>query len=83
MERVFAYDLLRLCLGPLFLTPRGIDRVDLALACHLFDSDDSSNLGILPTPWGVRALPARVVRRMLERLKSSGAKQVTVLSILG
>ena len=66
---VIAYDISRLFIGPLFSTPRGIDRVDLALAREVFADPDSANLGILPTPWGVRAYPSVYVRRMLDKLE--------------
>ncbi|MCJ2180617.1 glycosyltransferase [Novosphingobium album (ex Hu et al. 2023)] len=69
MSRIIAYDLTRLFIGPLFLTPRGIDRVDLALALHVFEHENTRNLGILPTPWGTRAYPAKVVRQLLEKLQ--------------
>lgn len=36
MSRIIAYDLCRLFIGPHFATPRGIDRVDLAMAKHIF-----------------------------------------------
>lgn len=66
---VIAYDISRLFIGPLFSTPRGIDRVDLALAREVFADPDSANQGILPTPWGVRAYPSVYVRRMLDKLE--------------
>jgi hypothetical protein len=50
MRRVIAYDLTRLFLGPLSQSPRGIDRVDVALANAFFSEDKTVNLGILPTP---------------------------------
>jgi glycosyltransferase involved in cell wall biosynthesis len=67
MGQVVACDLTRLFLGPLSHTPRGIDRVDLALAGHFFASSD--NIGVLPTPWGVRAYGAARVRRALAHLE--------------
>jgi glycosyltransferase involved in cell wall biosynthesis len=51
------------------MTPRGIDRVDLLLANHFFPEDDSRNLGVLPTPWGMRVYEAARVRRGLRRLE--------------
>ena len=75
MTRVFAYDLARLFLGPLSQTPRGIDRVDLALARHFFADAATPNLGILPTPWGVRAYDAAMVRRGLDHLERLWAEQ--------
>lgn len=76
MPRTVAYDITRLFVGPIFLTPRGIDRVDLALARQVFAEPDGPNLGILPTPWGVRAYPARLTRIMLDRLEALWSEQV-------
>lgn len=73
--RVLAYDVARLFIGPLFQTPRGIDRVDLALARHIFSDDASAHLGILPTPWGVQAYEAATVRRWLAHLEALWAEQ--------
>lgn len=69
MGRVFAYDLTRLFLGPLSNTPRGIDRVDLALARHFFTTAASRNVGVLPTPWGVRVYDACRVTRGIAHLE--------------
>ena len=74
--RVIAYDITRLFIGVLFPTPRGIDRVDLALARRLFADPHSPNLGILPTPWGVRAFPAKLVRRLLAHLQGLWSEEV-------
>ena len=68
MSRVIAFDLARLFLAPLFLAPRGIDKVDLAMARHIFADDSSPHLGIMPTFWGVRAYRAPDVRRMLDHV---------------
>lgn len=76
MIRPIAYDITRLFVGPIFLTPRGIDRIDLALARRVFAEADTPNLGILPTPWGMRAYPAAVVRTMLDRLEQLWSEQV-------
>lgn len=70
MKPAIAYDVLRLSIGPAFVTPRGIDRVDLALLTYLFDSDDSNNIGVLPTPFGVYALSAKQVRSLLSYVKN-------------
>ena len=75
MPRVIAFDLTRLFLGPLFLAPRGIDRVDLALARHVFAEADAPHLGILPTPWGMRAYPAWLVRRVLDHVEALWAER--------
>lgn len=76
MPRAIAFDLTRLFLGPLSLSPRGIDRVDLALANHFFSHHSSGNIGILPTPWGVRAFDAEMVRRGLDHLHHLWAEQI-------
>lgn len=78
MPRVIAYDFARLFIGPIFHTPRGIDRVDLAVAQQLFKDDASPNLGILPTPWGVRAFPAKVIRRWLAYLNMLWADDIKI-----
>lgn len=68
MLRIIAYDLCRLFIGPNFATPRGIDRVDFAMANHIFADPDSPHIGILPTPLGVRAYAAPVARTLLDHL---------------
>jgi glycosyltransferase involved in cell wall biosynthesis len=65
---VVAFDVTRLFLGPLSRSPRGIDRIDLALARHLFTEEPHRHVGILPTPWGVRVFDAERVRRGLAHL---------------
>jgi glycosyltransferase involved in cell wall biosynthesis len=73
-----AYDVARLFLGPLSITPRGIDRIDLALARHFFSPDTPRTAyGVLPTPWGIRAFPASQVRRGLEKLDGYWAEEMT------
>ena len=62
-QAVIAFDVTRLFLGPLSRSPRGIDRVDLALAQHLFAAERGPNVGVLPTPWGVRFYDSARVRR--------------------
>jgi len=68
MSSVIAFDLARLFLAPLFLAPRGIDKVDLAMARHIFPDDSSPHIGVMPTFWGVRAYRAPEVRRMLDHV---------------
>lgn len=74
MERVVAYDITRLFLGPLSSAPRGIDRVDLATARHFFADSKSPNVGVLPTPWGVRTYEAVRVRRGIDHLQELWAE---------
>ena len=68
MQQVIAYDVLRLFIGPASRTPRGIDRVDLALARHLFTDPMAPHVGILPTPAGTFALSAAQVARLIDHL---------------
>lgn len=70
MVATVAYDITRLFfIGPSSLTPRGIDRVDLLLANYFFSGERSRALGIIPTPWGIRAFEAARVRRGLQTLE--------------
>lgn len=70
MSRIIAYDMCRMFVGPYSATPRGIDRIDLAMANHVFADPDSPHIAILPTPLGVRAYPAHVARRLLDHLQT-------------
>jgi glycosyltransferase involved in cell wall biosynthesis len=72
-----AFDVTRLFLGPLSRSPRGIDRIDLALAHHLFNDPSSGHVGILPTPWGMRVYNADRVRRCLAHLDTLWSESVT------
>ncbi|MES2452968.1 MAG: glycosyltransferase family 1 protein [Pseudomonadota bacterium] len=75
---------MRLFIGPSFLTPRGIDRVDLALARHIFDDESSQNVGVLPTPAGVYAFSAAQVRNLLvyiQELWAEGAGAASDLQL--
>ena len=74
MNGAIAYDLTRIFLGPLFPTPRGIDRVDFLLARHLLRCRHRTFLGILPTPWGIRVYDADRVERVLQRLEELWAE---------
>lgn len=74
--RVIAYDLARMLIGPIFATPRGVDRVDLALAKRVFLNPASRNLGILPTPWGMRAFQGDEASRLLDCLQQLWSERV-------
>jgi glycosyltransferase involved in cell wall biosynthesis len=65
------YDGLRLLLGALTHTPRGVDRVDLSYARYLFENWPGECLGLLPTPWGVRLYDRNKALRMLDCVRSS------------
>ncbi len=78
MSTLFAFDITRLFLGPLSAMPRGIDRVDIAVARHLFSPGTCYDaVGILPTPWGIRAFSADRVRRGLHKLEDLWAEKIT------
>ena len=62
------YDIFRLFIGPWSATPRGIDRIDLAYAQHLFNNWPDEIAGVMPTPWGVRLYDRALVLRGLKRL---------------
>lgn len=68
--RPVLYDVLRLFIGPGSVVPRGIDRVDLAYALHLFEHSPRDVWGVMPTPWGVRLYERTLVRRGLARLQA-------------
>lgn len=73
MTPPIAYDVTRLFLGPLSRTPRGIDRVDLAFAEHIFQNQPKA-LAVLPTPWGVRCFGADSVLPGLNQLRALWAE---------
>lgn len=70
-----AYDISRLFLAPAAAAPRGIDRIDLALACHVFRPGQEA-LGVLPTPWGVRVFACDAVRKGLANLRRLWAEDI-------
>ena len=69
MSAPIAYDVLRLLVGSLSVTPRGIDRVDLRYARFFFETWPSDCFGTLPTPWGVRGYDRKRVLQGLDRLE--------------
>jgi glycosyltransferase involved in cell wall biosynthesis len=69
MSAPIAYDVVRLLLGSLAVTPRGIDRVDLRYARFFFETWPGDCVGTLPTPWGVRRYDRQRVLQGLDRLE--------------
>lgn len=69
-KRAIAYDIARLFLAPAASAPRGIDRIDLLLAEHIFVGWEGDVFGILPTPWGVRVFERDRVVAGLEYLQN-------------
>lgn len=70
-----AYDVTRLFFGPLSRTPRGIDRVDFALAARLFRHSGQPCVGVMPTLQGMRVFDKHAVRRGLFRLQKLWAER--------
>jgi glycosyltransferase involved in cell wall biosynthesis len=76
MSAPIAYDTVRLFLGPLAVTPRGIDRVDLRYARFFFETWPGECVGTLPTPWGVRCYDRQRVLQGLDRLEELWSETV-------
>lgn len=74
VRRPLVYDLTRTFVGPLFATPRGVDRVDFLMARHFSQHSRRNFFGILPTPWGMRVYEADRVQRGLARLEELWAE---------
>jgi glycosyltransferase involved in cell wall biosynthesis len=70
MSAPIAYDVTRLFLGSMDVTPRGIDRVDIRYARFFFETWPSDCVGTLPTPWGIRWFDRQRVIRGLDRLEA-------------
>ena len=69
MERVLAFDVTRLFIGPLRAAPRGIDRVELGYHRYIFERWAGPRYGVLPTPWGVRLFDGERIARGLRALE--------------
>ena len=76
MSAPIAYDVTRLLLGSLAVTPRGIDRVDLRYARFFFETWPGDCVGTLPTPWGVRSYDRPRVLQGLDRLEQLWSETV-------
>jgi glycosyltransferase involved in cell wall biosynthesis len=75
MAPPIVYDGLRLFLGALSPTPRGVDRVDLSYARFLFEDWPSECYGLLPTPWGNRLYDRDRALRLLATVQASWREQ--------
>ncbi len=69
MSAPIAYDTVRLLLGSMAVTPRGIDRIDLQYARFFFETWPGDCVGTLATPWGVRWYDRNRVLRGLDRVE--------------
>jgi len=76
MPAAIAYDVARLLVGAMAVTPRGIDRVDLRYARFFFETWPGDCFGTLPTPWGVRRFDRRRVLQGLDRLEQLWSETV-------
>jgi glycosyltransferase involved in cell wall biosynthesis len=76
MNTPVAYDVTRLFIAPLSRTPRGIDRVDLAYAEHVFITNEKS-VAVLPTPWGIRCFTRERALAGLSRLRQLWAENIS------
>src|SRR6266446_7124071 len=76
MSAPIAYDTVRLLLGSMAVTPRGIDRVDLRYARFFFETWPGDCVGTLPTPWGVRWYDRQRVLQGLDRLEQLWSETV-------
>lgn len=71
-----AYDLTRLCYAPPTPMPRGIDRVEIALASYFFGSWPGECVAILPTPWGVRRLDRDYGMKVVDLARANWREEV-------
>ena len=69
MALPIAYDLVRVFSGPLFSTPRGIDRIDLGYARHFAESWRGDCGGTLPAPWGIVWYDRDRLLKLIDRLE--------------
>src|SRR6266446_517158 len=61
-----AFDLIRLFVGPIHRSPRGIDRTDMGLSRHFLQEWPGDCVGTLPTPLGVRCFARDVALRIID-----------------
>ncbi|HUB65553.1 MAG TPA: glycosyltransferase family 1 protein [Methylocella sp.] len=71
-----AFDMVRMFSGPLFPTPRGIDRVDLGYARHFAELWCGDCGGTLPTPWGVLWFDRGRLLKLIERLEDIWSESI-------
>jgi len=76
MLPAIAYDLTRLCYAPPTPMPRGIDRVEIALASYFFGSWPGDCVAILPTPWGVRRLDRDYGMKVVDLARANWREEV-------
>lgn len=68
VTRPLAYNLIRLALGSIHSTPRGIDRIDFGYVSSLLETWPADVRGVLPTILGMRAFPRDQILRGRDRL---------------
>ena len=70
MRRPVAFDLSRMLIGAAGSTPRGIDRVDMGFANHVFADPDGANVGLLPSPRRMGLMTSAEARRFAGRVEA-------------
>jgi glycosyltransferase involved in cell wall biosynthesis len=70
MARPIAYDMLRLMLGPMHETPRGIDRIDFGIASALHADWPAALNGLALMPWGLRYFGRKKLAEGGEQLRT-------------
>src|ERR1700704_2084185 len=77
MAPFVAFDLIRLLVGPIHRSPRGIDRTDMGLARHFFQKWPGDCVGTLPTPLGVRCFARDVALRLIDATNEKWKENAT------
>jgi glycosyltransferase involved in cell wall biosynthesis len=77
MPRPLAIDMSRLWLASLRPTPRGIERVDLALIRELCRAWTGDLFGLTWTPWGLRTVERAVLTELAEHVAAVWREQAT------
>lgn len=75
MTRAIAIDMSRLWLAGLRGTPRGIERVDLALVGALVERWQGDLFGLSWTPWGLRLVERGVLARLVAHVEATWREQ--------
>ena len=77
MARPIAYDLLRLMLGPMHETPRGIDRIDFGIAAALHADWPEGLNGVALMPWGLRYFDRKKLAEAGDQLRALWRERIS------
>lgn len=66
-----AFDLTRIFFGPLQMTPRGIDRIEVGFAEHFLREWSGDSVATLPSPLGARAIGREQAIAILETVQQA------------